>query len=192
MDDKTKPVFNLTAIPFVEARHYDKRSKPRRDVALIVFHTMETPDDFNRAESSSTRFASLYAPMASYHYAIDADSIVQTVEEDRVAWHAPGVNAISIGIEHAGYARQSVEEWADPFSVAMLDLSARLAAVICARWGIPTTPVDVSGLQVRQRGITTHAAVSAAFKKSKHWDPGPHLDLASYCRAVERYREAIQ
>lgn len=184
--------FDLDSIPFIEARHYDKHAKPRRAVDLIVIHTMETPYDINRAETSSTRFASLKAPMASYHYGIDSDSIVQTVEEDRVAWHAPGVNGVSIGIEHAGYARQTPDEWADAFSTSMLTLSARLAARICTRWNIPPTPVDSSGLLIHQRGITTHAAVSMAFKKSNHTDPGHAFPLGAYCADVVHYKKELQ
>ena len=31
-------------------------------------------------------------------------------------FHAPGANHNGIGLEHAGYARQSAEDWADAFS----------------------------------------------------------------------------
>lgn len=176
--------FDLDAIPYVEAMHYDRVAKPRTSVALIVIHTMETPETLMRAETSSTRFASLMAPLASYHYAVDADSIVQSVKEEHIAWHAPGVNGISIGIEHAGYARQTAEEWADPYSKSMLRLSARLVARICRRWKIPAVFVNASNLIANLRGITTHAAVSEAYRKSTHWDPGPHFPAEQYCRLV--------
>jgi hypothetical protein len=44
--------------------------------------------------------------------------------------------------------------------------------------------VDVAGLLRGDRGITTHDAVSKAFKQSTHWDPGPGFPLADFANAV--------
>jgi hypothetical protein len=43
---------------------------------------------------------------------------------------------------------------------------------ICERWDIPVQQLNASDLLAGKRGITTHAAVSAAWKKSTHVDPG--------------------
>jgi N-acetyl-anhydromuramyl-L-alanine amidase AmpD len=172
-------------LPFVEARHY-LRGAPRRRVDLIVLHCMEAPEKSNRAEACARYFASLpdAGPKASAHFTVDNDSIVQCVRDEFVAYHAPGANHNGIGIEHAGYAKQSREEWLDDFGLAMLQRSAGLAARLCRRWNIPVTLVLPTGLRIGQRGITTHAYVSEAFGRSKHWDPGPSFPLDRYLNWV--------
>jgi hypothetical protein len=50
--------------------------------------------------------------------------------------------------------------------------AAELVRAICKRWDIPLERVDAAGLLAGKRGITSHAAVGAAFKKSTHVDPG--------------------
>jgi N-acetyl-anhydromuramyl-L-alanine amidase AmpD len=146
---------------------------------------MEAPESSTRAERCAKNFAREGARKASCHYCVDSDSIVQCVKEDRIAWHCPGANRRGIGIEHAGYARQSREQWLDLFGQNMLGLSAKLAARICRRWGIPAVAVDIDGLKGGERGITTHAAVGKAFGKTKHWDPGPSFPMDWYVDAVK-------
>jgi N-acetyl-anhydromuramyl-L-alanine amidase AmpD len=129
------------------------------------------------AEALGSWVSGPHAPEASWHFSVDADSIVQSVEIKDVAWHARGANRHGIGIEHAGYARQSEEEWHDEFSEAMLRRSARLVAKLCKDHGIPVQYVDAEGLKRGDRGITTHHAVTLAFRKSDHTDPGEHFPL---------------
>lgn len=174
-------------IPFVEARHY-LRDVPRTLIDLIVLHSMEAPEKGTRAEACARYFANLPPTRkASAHYCVDSDSIVQCVPHDRVAYHAPGANARGIGIEHAGYARQSRAEWLDDFGVAMLTRSAALTATLCKRWSIRAAFVDAVGLLAGHRGITTHAEVSRAFKRSTHWDPGPHFPMDWYIARVAEH-----
>jgi hypothetical protein len=47
-----------------------------------------------------------------------------------------------------------------------------LVRELCALYDIPIRRVDAKGLLAGESGITTHAAVTAAFKKSTHIDPG--------------------
>ena len=67
---------------------------------------------------SVARWFSRPSAQVSAHYCVDVDSIVQCVRERDIAWHARGGNAKSIGIELAGYARQTKAEWADAYSRA--------------------------------------------------------------------------
>ena len=171
-----------TEIKFIRARNYTKgRIKP---IGLVVLHSMEAAEKPTTAESVAQWFAGVSAPKASAHYCIDNDSIVQCVLESDTAWHAPGSNADGIGLEHAGYARQSEAEWADEFSTAMLARSAHLCADICERHSIPVEYVDAAGLLAGKRGITTHAEVSKAFKRSTHTDPGLHFPMSAYLDLV--------
>ena len=41
-----------------------------------------------------------------------------------------------------------------------------------------------AGLRAGARGITGHADVSVAFRKSDHWDPGPAFPWAAFLRQV--------
>ncbi len=157
---------------FVQAKNYTKVVGKPRTIELIVLHSAEMPEKPTAAEGLASWAAGKSAPVASWHFSCDNDSIVQSVEEEDVAWHAPGVNGKSIGIEHAGYARQTADEWMDEFSRDMLLRSARLCRYLCTKYGLPVKLVDAAGLVKGERGITTHAEVNKAFKKSTHTDPG--------------------
>lgn len=177
--------------PFVQARNYTRVSGGRK-VDLIVIHTMESPEKPDTAEAVAAWFAGSTAPQASPHYCIDADSIVQCVRLDDVAWCAPGANSNGIHLEHAGRAAQTLADWSDPYSTAMLQLSAELTADLCKRFSIPATFLDAAALQRGERGITTHAEVSKAFPKnsSGHWDPGPNFPMLKYIAQVKRTNPA--
>lgn len=167
--------------PFVQARNYTKG--PRRGpIDLIVLHSMETPDKPNTAYTVAHWFASPASPKASAHYCVDNKDIWQCVADQDIAWHAPGANNNGIGIEHAGYANQSASDWRDEYSRTMLwDHSARLCAELCAAYKIPVQYVDAAGLVRKERGITTHKAVTDAFGGGKgHWDPGPNFPIVDY------------
>lgn len=168
-------------IPFVEARWFTETRV--RAIDLVVVHDMEYPERLDGAEAVAQFFAR-GTTRASAHFCIDADSVVQCVKLMNVAWHAPGANHQGIGIEHAGYARQTAAEWADEFSEKMLAKSALLAADLCHTYAIPHAYVPADELRLGRRGITTHADVSRAFRKSDHTDPGPNFPMAHYLEMV--------
>jgi len=118
------------------------------------------------------------------------------VREADIAWHARGGNTNSIGIELAGYAGQQARDWKDDYSQAVLERAAALTAEVCDRYRIPVRRVRADGLVAGRRGITGHSDVSAAFRRSDHWDPGPafpwndFLRRASTGNSVERTRQA--
>lgn len=169
-------------IPFVQARNFT--SIPGNDVTrqidLIVIHTMEAHEKPDTAENVAAWAAGPNAPKASWHYAIDLDSIVQCVQDKDVAWHAPGVNHNGIGFEHAGFAKQTDPEWRDDYSTRMLRLSAALCADRCGKYNIPVRFVDADGLRRGERGVTTHAEVTEAFRKTTHSDPGKWFPMDRY------------
>jgi hypothetical protein len=109
------------------------------------------------------------------------------VPEEHVAWAAPGLNHNGIQLEHAGYARQTLAEWSDPFSLRMLARSAKLSAAICKRWGIPPVFVDAEGLLRSERGITTHYQVTKGPGKGRttHVDPGKGFPVSTYLDMVK-------
>lgn len=173
---------------FVQARNYTPAR--RVPVDLVVLHSMEAAESARTAENVAAWTAGASAPRASFHYAIDSDSTVQCVREADVAWHAPGANHNGVGIELAGYARQTPADWADAFSTAMLERAARLVAGVCRRHAVPVAFVDAAGLLRGESGVTTHAEVSKAWKKSSHWDPGKGFDMAGFLVAVQSFSDA--
>lgn len=160
---------------FLLARNFTKANRTNCD--LIVCHDMEHPEMPGTAHDVAAWFAGPRAPEASAHWCVDDAQIWGCVHEKDVAWHAPGANRNGIGIELPGYANQTPADWADPYSEAVLRRAAALAADIAARWKIPLFYVDAAGLLAGHRGVTTHAQVSKAFKKSTHWDPGPNFPM---------------
>lgn len=181
------PPILANTIPLVLARFYSPTV--RKTVDNIVLHSMEAPEASTTAERVANYFATLPADTpkekrTSPGYCLDSDTVIQCVPDHCIAFHARGFNLQSIGLEHAGYARQTREEWLDAFGERMLGLSVQLAARLCARWSIPPVIVRADELLKGARGITTHAEVNAAFHKSDHTDPGPGFPLDWYGERV--------
>ena len=126
------------------------------------------------------------APQVSTHYCFDDDSTILCVPEEHIAWAAPGMNKRGIQFEHAGFARQSYDEWFDPFSRRMLARSAKRAAATCKQWDIPVRFIDAAGLMRNERGITTHYQVSKGPGKGRtnHTDPGRGFPMSTYLDMV--------
>jgi len=172
----------IAAAPFIQARHFTPVTS--RVIRWIVIHTMEAVEKRGTARAVARWFAGPNAPRASAHYCVDATEIIQCVKDVDVAWHAPGANRQGIGIEHAGFARQSEEQWADEYSRAVLERSAIVAASLCCRYAIPIDFRDAAALLRDEAGITTHAEVSRAWKRSTHTDPGRHFPMQHYLDLV--------
>lgn len=119
----------------------------------------------------------------------DADSIVQSVHEHDVAWHAGPANGWSIGVELAGYARQDPAGWADPYSRAMLDRAAALVADVCVRYGIPIRRLEAADLaRGERRGIFGHVDVTMGLTNGRgHFDPGAHFPWDGFLQQVAAY-----
>jgi N-acetyl-anhydromuramyl-L-alanine amidase AmpD len=177
---------NLSGIPYREAANWSK-DLPAGPKRLIVIHAMEYPERVGAADWCARYFAGEKAPQASAHACVDAGQVIQCVPWDRVAWHAPGANRFGIGIEHAGFSNQTVAEWQDAFGMAMLGLSSQLVAQLCVKFTIPVDFLDAAELLAagdKASGITTHAQVNLAFKKSDHMDPGRGFPMGDYLKLV--------
>ena len=169
------------AHPFVESPHINRTAG--RQIDLIVIHTMEMDEKGETAENCAQWFRNPGAKVSA-HYCVDADTIVQCVRDQDVAWAAPGANSDGIQVEHAGRAKQTGREWSDEYSTAMLERSAQLVAELCAKYKIPVTWLYAADLRAGKRGITSHDAVSKAFKRGSHWDPGTGFPVERYLALV--------
>jgi N-acetyl-anhydromuramyl-L-alanine amidase AmpD len=175
----------------IPADHYTARAdSPRRDVGLIVMHSAEAPERPKVAESIARYFQGPAAPQASAHFVVDDAEIIQCVRPQDVAWHAPGVNWRSLGIELAGYAFQTRDQWLDAWGQKMLPLAARLVAELCREYGISVRFVPADELNSpysTATGITTHQQVSAAFPcgNDGHSDPGPNFPTEYFLELVQ-------
>lgn len=167
-------------IPFVPARWY--KPATGRDIRKIVIHSMEAPEKCDTAEATARYFATTDRE-ASAHFNVDNNSVVQSVQCKDVAYAAPGANHDGIHIELAGYARQTRADWEDAYSDAMLGIAAELIArVLIPKFKIPILYLSASMMAHKPdlQGITTHAQVSAAFKRSTHTDPGLGFPITSF------------
>lgn len=175
---------------FVAAANWSRNVGPQRK-RNVVLHSMEWAEKGDTAEQCAAYFAGQKttpeATRSSAHFCIDSNSIVMCVRPELVAWHAPGANQLGIGIEHAGFARQSAAEWRDDFSSKMLALSAKLCAELCQHFRIPVEFVDRTDLRAGLMGITTHAEVTLAFAKSTHMDPGVGFPMRDYLALVRSH-----
>lgn len=175
---------DVDSLPLVLARNYTPAARGVGDIDNVVIHTMEAPEKPTMAEGVAQWIHGPDAPRVSFHVAVDCDSAVMCLPFRHVAWHAKGANRRTIGVEHAGYARQTSEEWADKFSSDMLGISASIVAQVCGRYQLPVAYVDAAGLRLRRKGITTHAAVTEAFGEGTHTDPGKGFPMAAYLDMV--------
>lgn len=162
------------------------RIRPR-EVRLIVLHSAECAESASAAEALAGWATSSNRPKASWHFAVDSDSITQSVELDDVAWHAGYCNGYSIGIEQAGKAAQTAAQWSDEYSAKMLANTSRLLAILAGMYDLPLEFVDTD--LANARGVTTHAAITKAFKvRGGHTDPGANYPM----EAVLARARAIQ
>lgn len=173
----------------VQARHYRPgRIKP---VELIVIHSMEAPERVDTAENIAHYFATTDVE-ASAHFCVDNNSVVQCVKLADTAYAARNANANGVHIEHAGYAKQTREEWLDEYGKAMLGQSAALAAIICKQFNIPVQKAKFAGVdnpRVTMMGFVGHAEVPL---HGSHWDPGSGFPWDYYLAAVRTELEELQ
>ena len=169
------------AFPLVPSPHVTRTGGRRID--LVVVHTMEA-DERDDAALRCARWFQNPRSRLSAHYCVDADTVIQCVADEDVAWHAPGANHDGVGIELAGRAGQSRREWADAYSSAVLARAAELAAGLCRKHSIPAEWLWPPDLRAGKRGLTTHASVSEAFRRSTHHDPGPAFPVERFLGLV--------
>ncbi|HEX8830690.1 MAG TPA: N-acetylmuramoyl-L-alanine amidase [Longimicrobium sp.] len=178
--------FETDKFPFIKARNF-RKVDGKRHVRVIVIHDMEFPETANAAEVIAKDFANTTDPRSA-HLCIDSDSIVQCVLDNNVAFAAPGANHDGIQIELAGFAKQTREQWLDPFGVLLLDKAANATAQYCLKYGIPVRQLTNEQLaDGESKGIVGHRQVSMVFNKSTHMDPGPNFPWDFFIKRVQQH-----
>jgi N-acetyl-anhydromuramyl-L-alanine amidase AmpD len=150
-------------------------------VSMIIVHTCEG------AYVGCWSWLTNTASGVSAHYVVDEEGtqISQLVHEQDRAWHIgatyactlnhgrrcdlEGVqsNHFTVGIEHAGYARQT------SFPSTQTDVSARLACTISRAHGVPRDPQHIVG--------------HGQLQPYNRTDPGPNWPWTRYLAAVQRH-----
>lgn len=185
-------------IPFILAQNFNRvlPATVQRQINLIVIHDMEAPDKQDTAKNCALFFQNQtpqgtlinghpFVGGSSAHYAVDAVSIFQCVRDVDVAWHAPNANHDGIGIEHAGYARETASDWASDYNEEMLNLSAKLTAKLCRRYRIPIVRLSLDDLKGGKRGLCGHVDVTNALCGGVgHQDPGVNFPWFHYLDLV--------
>lgn len=173
--------------PFIGAKHFTA-GRGGKTPRLIVVHTMETPESNGRAYQVAQWFAGPSSPQASAHYMVDNSEIYQSVLEENTAWAVDDfeLNQESISIEHAGLAAQSEADWHDHYSLAELALSAKLAADIAHRNGIPIVKLTPADILAGKSGFCGHIDITLAKHiAGGHTDPGTNFPWIEYLAKVQ-------
>ena len=117
----------------------------------------------------------------SAHYIVGyKGQVTQMVLEKNVAWHAGNwdYNTRAIGIEHEGFA------WTPGlYTNAEYVASARIAASICSRWGVPMDRQHVIGHN--QVPDPNNPALFGGAEH--HTDPGPYWNWTYYMALSKSY-----
>lgn len=157
------------------------------DIWWIVIHTMETDERGDTAEAVASNWFKLAIAKASAHYCVDSNSIVRCVKNNNIAWAAPGMNLHGIQYELAGRAAQSSTEWSDPFSMSMLQIAAKQAAVDAKKYGIPPVHLTVAEIRAGKRGFAGHIDATNAFSGGRgHTDPGTNFPWDKFLGMVQK------
>lgn len=203
----TRRGMSMTDAKFTQAKWF-KKGRITRPI-WVVIHTAETPETSQVAESLAKYAASSPDDRhVSWHYAVDNDSITQSVSESDTAFAAGPGNDHGVHIELAGSAAQSAAGWADPFSLAVLRQAAGLVAQIANRYDIPLSHPDTEGVLNLTPGIVGHDQISlasaiaqqrllkkapwysgAGWRTTNHGDPGANFPWALF---IDMVREARQ
>lgn len=159
---------------------YNGGARHPSSIRLIVIHD---------AEGANAKGVASYGASgqrnASWHMTVDDNHLIQQLEDDVIAWAAPGANRDGLQLELCGYARWSKLDWYR--HQATLKRAAWQVARWCVKYKIPVRWLSTKQLRDEvSEGITTHVDVNRAFRGSDHTDPGKGFPRAYFLYLVKR------
>ena len=179
--------------PYIPAKYQGGKQTP----TLSVIHSTVGPTKAGSARAIA-RYGQNPSSPASWHYAIDAAEVIQSVHDHTVAYHC-GFNSDSLGYEMCDNpSRLTAIRWLGRDHKAMLDRTARAVARNHAAYGIPVRFLtdaqlrtwNANGRRTKDGGIVTHDQMSRVFKRSTHWDPGK-WPADKFLSLVKKYHAAL-
>jgi N-acetylmuramoyl-L-alanine amidase CwlA len=168
---------------FIKARWHGG-PQDEKDLKWVVLHSTVSPCEPGGAQAIAEFFAKTDHP-ASAHYVVDTAERRQCVGDHTVAYHC-GYNYGSLAVEMCEYPSNDVKRWNDTAHRQLEINAAHLVARLCLVYKIRPYYVGRFRLLAGWKGVTTHAQMSKAFKKSTHWDPGAWPRLR-FMREVRRH-----
>jgi hypothetical protein len=163
--------------------------KPR----IIVIHSVESEAKVGLAYSLATGW--LQHEKVSIHAIADPTEVVRMVPIDTIAYHCGSGNSVSLGIEHAGRASWTFDQWISgdshqrqpPGAFDTLRNGARVVAEWCKALGIPRRWLTPAEAASGARGLATHNTMRLAFGGTTHTDPGAGFPYAIYLKMVQQF-----
>jgi hypothetical protein len=176
-----------TALPLITFRqaHDYQPGRPFGPPDKVFLHTGECAETGTAAEDLQAWARGDIN--ASWHVAIDNNSIARSVQDEDRAWAVGQSPAHERGLhlELTGRARQSAVEWADAYSLAQRDLATLFIAHWCKRWEIPVRKGSWLDLREGLPGIYGHSDVTRAFPgTTTHQDPGANFPWDAYIDGI--------
>ena len=186
---------DIGAYPFIPAKYFTPLTSARH-VRVVVIHDAEYPEKPRAARGVAAYFQNPglnpdgTPKKPSAHLVVGDAEIIQCVHDNDVANAAPGCNSDGLQIELAGYGNQTAAQWADPYSLAMLDRAAGAVAAYCTAYSLPVRQLTNAELLAGAQGIVGHYQVSQVYHKSDHTDPGPAFPWQEFIAAVAAKAQA--
>ncbi len=180
-------MLDLTKLSYIQAAPNTYRVASGRLIQQIIIHTSEAPKVPGSARAIAEYFHDgSEGRSASAHYCVDAQQIYHCVQNQDIAFGAPGANTNGLHVEHAGFAAQSAAEWADAYNTQMLDLSGLLVATLCRQFDIPARWLSPEEVAVHEQGLSSHLNVTLGYPRQHgtHTDPGVNFPVSTYLQRV--------
>lgn len=172
-------------------------------------HTTENQDWKTRAQNVADYQARQQD--GSYHFLIDDEEILCTVDLDDTAWGVLRDNPNSVQIALVGTSGE-IEQWSGPnpnresrpkrreqwlAHEKQLDMLAYVLALVNAKKGIPLTRVDANGVGRDEKGVSSHnnytygSVALWGFKDGSHWDVPDTFPYDVVLRAANEYAKLL-
>lgn len=154
------------------ARHGGARKAP----TFGVIHSAETPLRAGYAASIARMFATTTQDK-SCHYMTDPAETWGVLDDLLVAWHVGGANPNSLGLEQAGMAAMTREQWLVPEGIAQMRRNGAVMRAARDRYGIGlfwNTDQQLRDAHARRvvAGWSWHDQCRVVIGGTTHTDPG--------------------